>query len=219
MQFVKERLGKWITAAIILVVGILCIVAGAIMAGEEGDPTDAINAISVVLGVVLIIVGALSLVLAIVAGVLAKKGFASVAIPGAVLLALGISMVVAKYAYGLINLLLIVIPYLLLCIGAVILADAIFTFVLAIKAKAVNSALVAFIVAVVIAAVAITLGALCIGDDPVIKYSAQLIVFGIMVCLVACLQVLLTFVKLPDTVVAVVTVEKKDETKEEKEEE
>lgn len=218
MQFVKERLGKWITAAIILVVGILCIVAGAIMAGKESDPTDAINAISVVLGVVLIIVGALSLVLAIVAGVLAKKGFASVAIPGAVLLALGISMVVAKYAYGLINLLLIVIPYLLLCIGAVVLADAIFTFVLAIKAKAVKSALVAFIVAVVIAAVAITLGALCIGDDPVIKYSAQLIVFGIMVCLVACLQVLLTFVKLPDTVVAVVTVEKKDEAKEEKEE-
>lgn len=212
MQFVKERLGKWITAAIILVIGILCIVAGAIMAGEEGDPTDALNAISVVLGIVFVVVGSLSIVLAIVAGILAKKGFASVAIPGAFVLGIGISLLVYPYAAELIFLLLHVVPYLLLCIGAIILADAIFTFVLAIKAKAVKSALAAFIVSVIIAAIAITLGALCIGGDKaVIATHVQLIVFGIMVCLVACLQVLLTFVKLPDTVVAVVSVEKKDE--------
>ena len=61
MQFVKERLGKWITAAIVLVVGILCIVAGAAMHGESWENAqDALNAISIVLVIFLIIFGALA---------------------------------------------------------------------------------------------------------------------------------------------------------------
>ena len=211
MQFVKERLGKWIQAAIILVVGILCIVAGAALGGNDPQTAaDSLDAISMVLGIILIVVGSLSLVLAILAGVLAKTGFAGVAIPGAVLLALGISMVILKYAYGFIDLLLKVIPYLLLCVGAVVLIDAIFVFVLAATKKETKKALVGFIVSLIVAIAAIVLGALCIGNDPVIKYGVQLIVFGIIVCLIACLMVMLTFVKLPDAVV-IVKEEKKAE--------
>lgn len=217
MQFVKERLAKWITAAIILVVGILCIVAGAAMGGNDPEAAKgALDAISVTLGVILIIAGSLALVLAIVVAVLAKKGFAVVAIPGAAILAIGISLVVVKYAASLIGLLLTVIPYLLICIGAVIFADAVFNLVMGILGKDVKGVLVGVIVGMVVGAVAIVLGALCIGNDPVIAYGAQLIVFGIIVCLVAVLQVVLTFVKVPDAVVAVVTVEKKEEKKEEK---
>ena len=91
----------------------------------------------------------------------------------------------------------------MLTIGAVILLDAIFTFVLAIQAKEMSKALPAFIVGCLVAIVAIVLGALCVGNDPVIKFGAQLIVFGIIVCLVAVFQVVTTFVKLPDTVVVV----------------
>lgn len=215
MQFVKERLSKWIQAAIILVVGILCIVAGAAMGGNDPETAkNALDGISMTLGIVLIIVGALSLVLAIVVAVLAKRGFAAVAVPGAALLAFGISLVVAKYAATLISILLIVIPYLLICIGSVVLADAIFNLVMSIVKKYVKDALVGVIVGMVIGAVAIVLGALCIGNDPVITYGAQLIVFGIIVCLVAALLVVLTFVKLPAAVVAVVSVKK--EEKEEK---
>lgn len=204
MQFVKERLGKWVQAAIILVVGILCIVAGAVMGSNDiASASDALDGISLVLGITLIIAASLSLLLALVAGILAKKGFAAVAIPGASILALGISLVVAKYAAALITILITVVPYLMLTIGAVILLDAIFTFVFAIQAKEMNKALPAFIVGCLVAIVAIVLGALCVGNDPVIKFGAQLIVFGIIVCLVAVFQVVTTFVKLPDTVVVV----------------
>ncbi len=212
MQFVKERLGKWIQAAIILTVGILCIVAGVALGGNDPEAaSDSLNAISMVIGIILIVVGSLSLVLAIIAGVISKKGFAAIAMPGAILLAVGVSMVVWKYAYAFIDILLKVVPFLLLAVGIVVLADAIFTFVLATTKKEGGKALVGFIVACVIAVIAIVLGALCMGTDPVIKYGVQLIVFGIIVVLVACLQVLLTFVKLPDAVVTVVAVEKQEE--------
>lgn len=211
MQFVRERLGKWITAAIVITVGILCIVAGAAMGGNDiSAASDSLDAISMVIGIILIIVGSLSVVLAIVAGVLAKRSFAAVALPGAFLLAIGISLVVAKYAASLIGLLLLVVPYLLIALGAVILLDAIVTLVRAIIGKNVGKVIVAFIVAALIAVGAIVLGALCIGKDPVIKYGVQLIVFGIIVVLEGLFQVLTTFVKLPDTVVVVATEKKED---------
>lgn len=211
MQFVRERLGKWITAAIVITVGILCIVAGAAMGGNDiSAASDSLDAISMVIGIILIIVGSLSVVLAIVAGVLAKRSFAAVALPGAFLLAVGISLVVAKYAASLIGLLLLVVPYLLIALGAVILLDAIVTLVRAIIGKNVGKVIVAFIVAALIAVGAIVLGALCIGKDPVIKYGVQLIVFGVIVVLEGLFQVLTTFVKLPDTVVVVATEKKED---------
>ena len=220
MQFVKERLAKWIQAAVILVVGILCIVAGAAMGGNDPDAArSALDGISLTLGIIATIVGALVLVLAIVVAVIAKKGFAVVAIPGAALLAFGISLLPEynRYAADLIIILLKVIPYFLLCIGGVIFTDAVFNLVMGILKKAVKGVLVGVIVGMVVGAVAIVLGALCVGSNPVIEFGAQLIVFGIIVCLVAVLLVVLTFVKLPDTVVAVVTV--KEDKKEEPEEE
>lgn len=211
MQFVRERLGKWISAAIVIVVGVLCIVAGAAMGGNDlSAAKDSLDAISLVIGIILIVVGSLSVCLAIIAGLLAKKSFAAVAIPGGFLLAIGISLVVAKYAASLIGLLLTVIPYLLIVLGAIILLDVIYTLVRAIIAKEVGKVIVAVIFGIVLGVGAIVLGALCVGSDPVIKYGVQLIVFGIIVVLEGFFQVLATFVKLPDTVV-IVTEEKKGE--------
>ena len=211
MQFVRERLGKWIGAAIIIVVGLLCIVAGAAMGGNDlSAAKDSLDAISLVIGIILIIVGSLSVCLAIIAGIVAKKSFAAVAIPGGFLLAIGISLVVAKYAASLIGLLLTVIPYLLIVLGAIILLDAIYTLVRAIIAKEVGKVIVAVIFGIVLGVGAIVLGALCVGSDPVIKYGVQLIVFGIIVVLEGVFQVLATFIKLPDAVV-IVAEEKKDE--------
>lgn len=210
MELVKKSIGKWIQAAIIMVVGILCIVAGAAIGNQNGSAAqDSLNAISVTLGIVLIVVGALALVIAIVASVLVKKGFAAVALPGGVLVALGISLVAAKYAGSLIGIVITVIPYLLLVIGAILLGDAIYSLVKAVKAKCVKSALAAIIFAMIVASVAIVIGSLCVGDNPVIAQNIQLIVFGIILVVVAILQVVLTLVKLPDNVVAIVSI--KDE--------
>ena len=49
MLFVKERLSSWIQAAIILVVGILCIVAGAAIGNNDPEAAkNTIDAMSVV---------------------------------------------------------------------------------------------------------------------------------------------------------------------------
>ncbi len=200
MDLVKRSLSKWINAAIVLTVGILVIVMGALV-GKEGS-AEAAEAISVVLGVVLIVVGAIALALAIVAGILTKLGFAAAGIPAGLVLALGISLVAGKYAAGLITLFLYIIPFLLIVVGAIIIADAVFTMVLAIKAK---GKFIAQIVAIVIGVVALVLGALCVGNDPVIPQNAQLIVFGIILCIYAAIMVLGTFFKLPAATVVVVT--------------
>ena len=206
MKFVTERLGKWIVAAIVLVVGILCIVAGAKLGGQDGKgAADALEGISKVLGIVLIIVGSLAVVLAVVVALLAKKGFAVVALPGDIFLALGISLVVHSYAAELISIIILVIPYLLICIGGVLLIDAIFNLVFAIIAKKVKGALPGIIVMIILSAVSIVIGALCVGTNPVIARNVQLIIFGIIVVLFACLLVLLTFIKLPSTIVLVKT--------------
>ena len=207
MNFVKERLGKWISAAIIIVVGILCIVAGAKLSDNSlealASAQDTLDGISLTLGITMIVVGALSLVAAIILTVMVRKGFALVGTPGAMLLAVGISLVVAKYAFTLISILITVVPYLLIAMGAVVLVEVVFTLVNAIKAKQVKGAIVGVIVGCIIALAAIVLGALCIGDDPVIKQNVQLIVFGIVVTLVGLFQLLGTFIKMPETVVVV----------------
>ena len=203
MIFVKERLSKWIQAAIILVIGILCIVAGAQLSNDIGASQDAVNAISLTLGITMIVVGALSLCLAIFVGISIGKGFAAVATPGAMLLAIGVSLVVLKYAFDFIAIFISVVPYLLLAMGGVTLLEGCFILLKAIRTKQVKAAIIEVIAGFIIAAVAIVLGALCIGENPVIAKDAQLIIFGIIVALVGLFQFLATFVKLPDTVVVV----------------
>ena len=211
MKFIKERLGKWIQAAIIIVIGILCIVAGAKFSGNAWEnmaaAEDVVNAISLTLGITMIVVGSLSLILAFFTIYLTKgKGFAAVALPGAGMLAVGVSLVVVKYAFTLISLLITVVPYVLIAVGVVIFLDTLFTLIRAIKAKQVKAVLISVICAFIVASGAIVIGALCIGEDPVIKANVQLIVFGIIVTLVGALEFLATFVKMPD---AVIVVEKK----------
>lgn len=206
MELVKKNLGIWIKAAIILTVGILFIVMGAAKGEASGNASDAIN---IILGIVLIAIGSLSLALGIIAALVAKQSFIAVGIPGGVALALGISLLVAKYATGLIVLVLYIVPYLLIAIGAVILVDAIFKLIFAIKAKTVKDGLFAIIVAMVIGIAILVLGALCIGNDSVISANAQLVILGVVLILVALLQVLFTFVKGPEILVAVVGAEPK----------
>ena len=205
MELVKKNLGIWIKAAIILTVGILFIVMGAAKGEASGNASDAIN---IILGIVLIAIGSLSLALGIVAALVAKQSFIAVGIPGGIALALGISLLVAKYATGLIVLVLYIVPYLLIAIGAVILVDAIFRLIFAIKAKTVKDTLFAIVVAMVVGVAILTLGALCIGGN-VIPTGAQLVILGVVLILVALLQVLFTFVKGPEILVAVVGAEPK----------
>lgn len=212
MELIKKNLGTWIKAALILTIGILFIVMGA---AKPESSADANNAINVIIGIVLLAVGVLSLVLAIIAACIAKKGFLAVAVPGAIAIALGISILVAKYATTLILLVLYIAPYILIAIGALILADAIFRLVLSAKAKTIKDTLFAIVIAMIIGLVILTVGVLCI-NGWVIPADVQVVIFGIVLVVVACLQVLFTFVKGPEAVVTIVGVKSasKEEDKE-----
>ena len=212
MELIKKNLGAWIKAALILTIGILFIVMGA---AKPESSADANNAINVIIGIVLLAVGVLSLVLAIIAACIAKKGFLAVAVPGAIAIALGISILVAKYATTLILLVLYIAPYILIAIGALILADAIFRLVLSAKAKTIKDTLFAIVIAIIIGLVILTVGVLCI-NGWVIPADVQVVIFGIVLVVVACLQVLFTFVKGPEAVVTIVGVKSasKEEDKE-----
>lgn len=209
MDLVKRSLSRWIQAALILVIGILCIVAGASGNGNPNTAQNATDAISIVIGIVLIVIGALAVILALVLGIMAKKGFAANAITGGFALAIGISLLCNHYAAGLIGLLIYVVPFILIVIGSIIFADGIYLLIRGIVAKETKKVLVPSIISMVIGVAAIMLGALCLNGN-VIGYNVQFIIFGIVLCVVAALMVLLTFVALPAAVVAVVSVEKED---------
>ena len=198
MDLVKRSISKWITAAIVLTLGILIIVMGAAKDKAAGESA---NAISNVLGIVFIIVGALALILAVVVGILEKKSFVVSGVSAGITLAIGISLVVGHYAAGLISLFLYIIPFLLIVTGAVIIADGVYTLVLAIKGK---SSVFAQVLSIIIGVTALVIGCLCVGNNPVISQSAQLVVFGIIVVVYALLIFLGTFFTLPGATVVIV---------------
>lgn len=202
MEFVKKSISTWIVAAIILVVGILCIVAGAQIGNSSiAELGDTSKAISLTLGISFIVVGSLGIILALVGSIFAKKGFAAGVGVAGIVLALGIWFVVNTVALDLIFILLSFVPYVFVVVGGIMLIDATFKLIEGIKAKEVKKALPAVIVGYVIAAVAVVMGALCLAD--VIDGGAQLIIFGILVAVYAVFMVLGTFVNIPTTVVVV----------------
>ena len=198
MEFVKNNIAKWASALVILVVGILCIVAGAASGEAEAG---AYEGISITMGVALLVVSGLVLVLALVASIMSKgeTKFGIAAIGVSVTLALGIFFIADRTLGGeLIWLFLNFVPYVLIVVGAIIVLDAILNIVFAlVKKNNVKATIIAAIVAIVLAAVAIILGCLMIGNDPVISKKAQLIVFGVILAVFAIFAALATFVTMP----------------------
>ena len=128
MKNLVEKISAIITAAVVLVIGILCIVANS---AEEGS-AEAFEGISLTLGIVFIIVAALALVFEIVLLVMAKGGLLlkASAISSGVLLALGIFFVTNKTAAGtLLAMFLEFVPYVMIVVGSLLVLDAIFTLV------------------------------------------------------------------------------------------
>ena len=207
MDFVKRNVSKWIAALIVLTVGILCIVAGAKLGGSNiKEAYDSLNAISVILGVVLIVIASLALCFALAFVFAFKKSLLITGLSASIVLGVGISLVVAKYAGSLIEILITIVPYVLVCVGAVIIVDEIFTLLRAISKKAIKKVLFALICTFLLGTASFVVGFLCMsfgGNDPVIAYSVQLIVFGVLVTLYGLLLLVISFVKLPGLTVIV----------------
>ncbi len=187
MELVKKSFNKWIISAVVLVIGILCIVAGAASGNAQ---MDAYTGISMTMGISLLVVASISILASLLATIITKgeTSFAIGAIGSAVALALGILFVVDNTLGGtLIWLLINFIPYLMLVAGSIIAVDAILVLVFAAAKKNLGAALVPAIAQLVVAAVTILLGALMVGDEPVISRNAQIIIFGVIIIIYALL--------------------------------
>lgn len=202
LALVKKSLTKWVEAAVILVIGILCIVAGAQFNSYSSATGDTLNTISMVLGISFLVVGSLGIVLALIAAIFSRLGFLNAALPSGTALAIGIWFVVNKRAYEMIDLGISFVPYLLIVVGAIVLLDTLFIILSSVKSNTMKTALPSIIIGFIIAASAIVLGCLCIGSDPVISGGAQLIIFGILVIIYSCFMVLETFISIPTVVKA-----------------
>jgi hypothetical protein len=185
MKKLTTPISALIASVIILVIGILCIVAGA-ASGEAS--ASAFEGISMTIGITLIVVSSIVLLVALI-GTIMSKGlveFGKAAIGISVTLALGIFFVANTGLGGeLILLLLGFVPYVLIVVGSIIIVDAILSLVFAGIRKEINAVAATSIIAIVIGAISVLLGALMIGNDPVISKSSQLVIFGIIVIVYA----------------------------------
>ncbi len=169
----QTAITTWITAAIVLTVGILCIVAQ----NANGDVTsNAYDAISIVLGVTLIIVSALGLILN---ALVLKRTAAAETLVNGIILAAGIYLVVQKQAGYLLHVLTDYSAYVMLVIGCLFVVDAILVLVFGLKAKADKKVLIVPVLAeFILGAVAVVLGTLALPSVNVI--SKRLTILGII---------------------------------------
>lgn len=183
MELVRKSISKWIVSAVVLVIGILCIVAGA-ASGEAR--VDAYTGISMTMGITLIVIAGLSILVALIATILSKgkAPFIATGAASAATLATGIFFVADRtLGSNLIWILLNYIPYLLITIGSIVVVDGVLVLVFGFVNKNKKEALYTAIFEFVIAAITIVLGALMVGDNPVISKDAQIITFGIILIL------------------------------------
>ena len=179
----QSAITTWVTAAIVLTVGILCIVAQNADGNAAGNAYDAI---SIVLGVTLIVVSTLGLVLNIL---VLKRAASAITLANGIILALGIYLVVEKTAAGLLYILTNYAAYVLTVVGALFVCDAILVLVFGLVKKAdVKTILVPVCVEAIIGAVALVLGILALPSVNVI--DKRLTIFGIILIVYALFLVL-----------------------------
>ncbi len=198
MDLTKKPLSKWLKDVITLVVGILLIIAGAT---GKGGYTDAI---SQVIGITLIVLGSICVLFALFVGCKLRSGFILLGTPGTIMLLLGISLLVKLWAGAVIKNILIIIPYLVIAVGIIFLVDALMSTIFTCKND--KKAFLYMLPEYIIGAAALVIGILCLVEkdgSPIIHTNVQLIVLGVIVCLYAVYDFLLTVVKLPKAIAVI----------------
>ncbi len=183
LTLIKKHYQKLIISVLTFIVGILCIIVGA-ASGETS--ADAYQNIGRVIGVSLIIIGSIAVVCALCLTILTRRNAIGLAGGSASLLAAGIYLVVNETVCGTLILLFIYyVPYFLLVTGVLSVAEVIVTALLSIKQDSFKNILITLIVGSIGGVIAIVIGALAVGNDPVISHNVQMIIFGIILMLVA----------------------------------
>ena len=183
LTLIKKHYQKLIISVLTFIVGILCIIVGA-ASGETS--AEAYQNIGRVIGVSLIIIGSIAVVCALCLTILTRRNAIGLASGSASILAAGIYLVVNETVCGTLILLFIYyVPYFLLVTGILSVAEVIVTALLSIKQDSFKNILITLIVGSIGGVIAIIIGALAVGNDPVIPHDVQMIIFGVILMLVA----------------------------------
>jgi len=183
LTLIKKHYQKLIISVLTFIVGILCIIVGA-SSGETS--AEAYQNIGRVIGVSLIVIGSISVVCALCLTILTRRNAIGLAGGSASILAAGIYLVVNETVCGsLILLFIYYVPYFLLVTGILSVAEVIVTALLSIKQDSFKNILITLIVGSIGGVIAIIIGALAVGNDPVIPHDVQMIIFGVILMLVA----------------------------------
>ena len=168
----KESIIKIIEACVLLVLGVLFCVFGAI----EGN-----SILSTILGIALIVAGTAILVMSIIKD---KSTIAPIGLAGLLAISLGIFFIVAD----VVNIIYEFVPYILLVFGSALFIDA-FIGYFARKEKVIA----AFIIKLIVGAALITIGALLLTN--VIGNQAVGIIVGVALILIAIVNIVIEFFK------------------------
>ena len=177
-----KAMTTWITAAVVLTVGILCCIA-------NGGDGDAYKGISLVMGITFIVLGSLS----ILANAIVSRRSATVGgISAGILLATGIWFVASRATDAtLIALICDYVPYVMVVLGFILVVDALVIIVIALVKK-VKEVIILAIIEILVGAAAIVFGAFGMGTDNAIANN-KFLIFGIIVIVYAATLILQGF--------------------------
>ena len=167
---IKKKLGYWITAALVILAGVLLIIIG-----SKTDSQKAVDTLDMVIGILLILEGACGILVSI----LAKKRFVSaLSLFGAFSLSLGIYALVKSFINTFLVLFLDFVPYLMIVIGSLMVLQALITYFLGKKKD-----LPLFIIQLIYGILMLTFGIL--GLTVFKEIDTKFIILGIVLCVYA----------------------------------
>ncbi len=183
LTLIKKHYQKLIISILTFIVGILCIIVGAATGSTSAEAYENIGR---VIGVTLIILGSISVIAALCLTMLTRRNAIGLAGGSASILAAGIYLVVNQTVCGTLILLFIYyVPYFLLVTGILSVCEVLITALLSIKQSSIKNILVTLIIGSIGGVIAIVIGALAVGNDPVISHNVQMIIFGVILILVS----------------------------------
>jgi hypothetical protein len=196
MEFIKKNLSKLITAILLSLIGLLCLIAGSIMHIDSATTTKTIEGLLYVLGVPIIIVSTIILLISLINAFITtnEQSFSLGAISSGAALAAGIFIIASNDSATLIYSFISYVPYFLMVEGAILFIDSIFNFYFGYVTKKNKPALYAFITEITTAITALVIGIISISF---ISKEIQLIIFGGLLILYALFLVLGTLSILP----------------------
>ena len=193
MEF-RKKLNYWITAALLILFGVLFIVVG-----TKTNNQKVIDTLDIIFGVLFLLEGSALILVSIL---IHKKFVSALSLAGALALSLGIYTFIESFIVKILAVILDFIPYLLIVVGSLMVLQALITYFLGKK-----KSLPLFIVQLVYGAIILTFGIL--GITVFKELDTKFIILGVILCVYATYIIVGSF--MPEALVVVVNKKEPEE--------